>query len=178
MGYFFDLPTCAREAECPVKSGRFGTDYPVKRAECVLLPAFDSWRSGSKLDATQPSERLAGFSLDTAPTDTSPDWTRERNHDVGFRMVGGHILKDGRRLGSVRVTAIDAAVVDALYERQLVVKETDANGKTVERERRTTINELKSCRRPWKIAARRNPGKVPTLAWSRLSRRSSVTKPV
>jgi hypothetical protein len=81
--------------------------------------------------------------LDFAEYRTDRRFTRleartKRNHEVGFRMVGGHILKDGRKLGSVRVTAIDTAVVDALYEKLLVVKETNADGKTIERERRTT----------------------------------------
>jgi hypothetical protein len=46
--YFFDLPTWAREAECPVQSEPLGTDYAkaVERAETMLLPAFDSWRDG------------------------------------------------------------------------------------------------------------------------------------
>jgi hypothetical protein len=60
------------------------------------------------------------------------------------------------------VTAVDTSVVDALYEKLLVVKGTDADGNTVERERRTTVNSaMKSCRRAWNIAARRNPGKLP-----------------
>jgi hypothetical protein len=39
--------------------------------------------------------------------------------------------------------------------------ETDAAGNTVTRERRTTINHaMKTCRRAWNVATRRNPGKV------------------
>lgn len=46
----------------------------------------------------------------------------------------------------------------------MVVTETDAEGNTVERERKTTINNaMKSCRRAWNIAARRNPGKFPPV---------------
>jgi hypothetical protein len=46
----------------------------------------------------------------------------------------------------------------------LVVRETDADGKEVERERRTTVNHaMKSCRRAWNIASRRNPGKLPDI---------------
>jgi hypothetical protein len=93
---------------------------------------------------------------------TKLDARTKRNHEVGFRMVGGHVLKDGRKLGSVRLTSINTAVIDALYEKLLVIKETDTEGNTVERERRTTVNHaMKSCRRAWHIAARRNPGKVP-----------------
>jgi hypothetical protein len=169
--YFFNVPMWARKAGSPMRNEPLGTDYAqaVERAETVLLPAFDSWRSGGKSDATPA---VASFgTLDWIFAEyradrryTKLDARTKRNHEVGFRMVGGHALKDGRKLGGVRLTAIDTAVVDALYEKLLVVKESDADGKTIERERRTTVNHaMKSCRRAWKIAARRNPGKVPIV---------------
>jgi hypothetical protein len=38
----------------------------------------------------------------------------------------------------------------------------DANGNTVERERRTTVNHaMKTCRRARNVVARRNAGKLP-----------------
>ena len=59
---------------------------------------------------------------------------------------------------------ITTAVTDALYEKLLIVTETDADGNVVERERRTTVNHaMKTCRRAWNVAARRNPGKVPPV---------------
>jgi hypothetical protein len=43
----------ARKAGCPLRNEPLGTDYAkaVERAETVLLPAFDSWRTGGKSDA-------------------------------------------------------------------------------------------------------------------------------
>jgi hypothetical protein len=170
--YFFNVPSWARKAGCPVSNEPLGTDYTkaVERAETVLLPAFDSWRKGGRSDAAAPTGVAFG-TLDWIFAEyradrrfTKLDARTKRNHEVGFRLVGRHILKDGRKLGSVRVTSIDTAVVDALYEKLLIVKETDADGNTIKRERRTTINHaMKSCRRAWKIAARRNPGKVPPV---------------
>jgi hypothetical protein len=149
-----------------------GTDYAkaVERAETVLLPAFDSWRGRGKSSEDTPTVALAG-TLDWIFSEyradrrfTKLDAKTKRNHEVGFRMVGGHVLKDGRKLGSLRLTSINTAVIDALYEKLLVIKETDANGNTIERERRTTVNHaMKSCRRAWHIASRRNPGKVPHI---------------
>jgi len=79
-----------------------------------------------------------------------------------MRLVGDYILKSGRRLGSVPLAAIDTAVADALYERLLTIKKTDAEGNEIERERRTRVNHaMKSCRRAWNVALRRNPRKVP-----------------
>jgi hypothetical protein len=85
--------------------------------------------------------RLTGYSRNIAPTVASPSWDArtKRNHEVGFRMVGDHALKDGRRLGSIRATAIDTPLVNVLYENLLIVKEIDRGGNTIERERRTTV---------------------------------------
>jgi hypothetical protein len=71
-------------------------------------------------------------------------------------LVGNYRMKDGCRLGDVSLAAITTAVTDALYEKLLIAD--DGN------ERRTTINHaMKSCRRAWNIASRRNPGKVPLV---------------
>jgi len=57
----------------------------------------------------------------------------------------------------------------------LIVTETDAGGNTVERERRTTVNHaMKTCRRAWNVAARRNPGKLPLInPFAKMGLRSS-----
>jgi hypothetical protein len=172
-GYFFNVPTWARKAGCPIKNEPLGTDHDaaVQRAETVLLPAFDSWRSGGKSDAQ---------AISAAPTVGTLDWVfaeyradrrftkldpgTRRLHERGFHLVGDYLLKDGRRLGSVRLTAINTSVIDDLYEKLLIVKDRDTEGNTVERERRTSTNHaMKTCRRAWNIALRRNPSKVPTL---------------
>jgi hypothetical protein len=178
-GHFFNVPMWARKSGCPIHNEPLGTDYEkaVERAEKMLLPAFDSW-----LASTKPTTEtvLAAMGVETLPIATTgtQDWIfdeyradrrftkldarTKRNHEVGFRMVGGYILKDGRRLGMLRLAAIDTALVDNLYGKLLVIKVKDADGNEVERERRTTVNHaMKSCRRAWNVASRRNPGKVP-----------------
>jgi hypothetical protein len=169
--YFFNVPMWARKAGCPVKNEPLGTDYDtaVERAEKVLLKAFDSWRTGGASDEV-PAIAVTG-TLDWVFAEyrddrrfTKLDAKTKRNHEAGFRVVGGYVLKDGRRLGQARLTAITTAVTDAVYEKLLVVTETDAEGNTVERERKTAVNHaMKSCRRAWNIAARRNPGKFPLV---------------
>jgi len=46
--YFFDVPTWARKKGSSVQNEPLGSNYAeaVQRAELVLLPAFDSWRTG------------------------------------------------------------------------------------------------------------------------------------
>lgn len=169
--YFFNVPIWARTRGCPVRNEPLGTDYAaaVARAEDVLLKAFDNWRTGGALSST-PSAAFSG-TLDWVFAEyradrrfTKLDPKTQRNHEAGFRLVGGYILKDGRRLGAARISAITTAVTDAVYEKLSVVTETDSSGETVTRERKTTVNHaMKSCRRAWNIAARRNPGKLPAV---------------
>jgi len=171
-GYFFNVPMWANKAGCPLQNEALGTDYgtAVARAETVLLPAFDGWRSGGTADAsTSPTTAVgtldwlfAAYRSDRRFTKLDPK--SKRNHEVGFRLVGGYILMDGKRLGVKRLTAIDTALTDALYEKLLIIKTTDDNGDLVERERRTTINHaMKSCRRAWNVVARSHPGKLPLV---------------
>ena len=171
-GYFFNVPMWARSAGCPVQNEALGTDYTaaVERAETVLLPAFDSWRTGGESDAAQAVIARPG-TLDWVFAEyradrryTKLDSRSRHNHEVGFRLVGRYVLKDGRRLGEARLPAITGGVVDALYEKLLIVRKTDTAGNVIERERRTTVNHaMKSCRRAWNVVARRNPGKVPMV---------------
>lgn len=173
--YFFNPPSWARKAGCPVGNEPLGSDYraAVERAETVLLPAFDSWRSGGGTDAQVAGVAKPG-TLDWIFAEyradrryTALDVRTKRNHEVGFRLVGQHVMRDGRRLGSVSLTAITTAVIDALYEKLLVADDG--------RERRTTVNHaMKSCRRAWNVAARRNPGSVPLVnPFARMGLRSS-----
>jgi hypothetical protein len=167
-GYFFHVPSWARKAGCPLQNEPLGTGYEtaVARAETILLPAFDAWRTGGTSDKV-PTVAAPG-TLDWVFAEyrsdrryTKLDPKTRRNHENGFKLVGGHVLTDGRRLGQVRVTAITTAVTDALYEKLLVL--TDSAGDVI-RERRTTVNHaMKSCRRAWNIVARRHPGKLPLV---------------
>jgi len=169
--YFLNVQPWARQAGCPIKNEPLGVDYDaaVARAEGFLLPAFDSWRTNGNSDAAPPL--CAVGTLDWAFAEyradrrfTKLDAKTKRIHEAGFRLVGSYVLKDGRRLGQVRLTAITTAVTDAVYDKLVVVTEIDAEGNTVERERRTSVNHaMKTCRRAWNIAARRNPGKLPTV---------------
>jgi len=172
-GFYFNVPMWARKAGCPVRNEPLGTDYEaaVQRAETMLLPAFDSWLTGGASDTNvQPVIAKPG-TLDWLFAEyradrrfTKLDARTKRNHENGFRLVGQYVLKDGRRLGQVSLPAITTAIADLVYEKLLVVIETDGDGNTVERERRTTVNHaMKSCRRAWNIAFRRNPGKVPHI---------------
>jgi hypothetical protein len=169
-GYFFEPPTSARAAGCPVHAEPLGPDHneAFRRAETVLLPAFDAWCRGGASDEVKPDAPARAGSLDwlfaTYRADrrfTKLPSRSRRNAEAGMRLVGGHVMKDGQRLGTVRLTQITAAVVDQLYDKLLVVRKTDAYGNVIERERRTTVNgSMRACRRAWNVVARSH-GKLP-----------------
>lgn len=171
-GYFFHVPSWARKAGCSVQSEPLGSDYStaVSRAETILLPAFDAWRTGGISEA--PMLCVSAFgTLDWMFGEyrsdrryTKLDGKSKRNHENGFKLVGGYMLKDGKRLGEKRLNTIDTALTDDLYEKLMILRTTDAAGNVVERERRTTVNHaMKSCRRAWNVVARRHPGKLPSV---------------
>lgn len=165
-GYFFNVSTKARKAGCPLHNEALGTDYAaaVERAE-KILKVFDAWLNGdaedSKVLTVAPFGALdwlfGEFRSDRRFTKL--DAGTRRNHENGFKLVGGYILKDGTRLGLRRVSLIDTSITDILYEALLPVKDAEGN---VIGERRTTVNHaMKTCRRAWNVVARKHPGKLP-----------------
>ena len=156
------------DAWCGAKPSAPTMPLPSNAPRTILLPAFDAWRAGGAADVAKASVAKSG-TLDWVFAQyradrrfTALDARTKRNHESGFRLVGHYVLKDGRRLGAMRVHAVTSAIADLVYEKLLVMTETDADGNSVTRERRTTINHaMKSCRRAWNICGRRNPGKMP-----------------
>jgi hypothetical protein len=155
----------------------------VKRAQTVLLPAFDAWRGGDASDEAKPDAPTKQGTLDWLFAQYRADRKfkklptgSRRDKEGHLRLVGDHVLNDGRRLGTMRLTAITTAAVDVLYEKLLVVKETDAQGNIIERERRTSVNmAMKTCRRAWFLVARSNPDRVPFVnPFSRMGLESST----
>jgi hypothetical protein len=168
--YFFEVPTWARKAGCQLANEALGTDYAaaVRRAEDVLLPQLDSWRTGGLSDLRPMGPTLGTLDWLIAEYKAHRTyselgrWTKMR-HEIGFDLVAGHVLKDGRTLGSVPLAAIETDIADRVYDRLLHVEERDeATGTIVRRERRATANHaMKSCRRAWFVVARLHPKTVP-----------------
>lgn len=166
--YFFEVPTWARKAGCTLENEALGTDYAaaVRRAEDVLLPQLDSWRTAGLSDMTPIGPQRGTFDWLLATYKAHRTfaelgrWTRMR-HQIGFDLVAGYVLKDGRKVGTLPLTLLRADVVDAIYERLMVVEEKTADGQVIKRERRATANHaMKSCRRAWFVVARLHPDDV------------------
>ncbi|MDH2385470.1 hypothetical protein [Bradyrhizobium sp. CER78] len=171
FGYFFNIPMWARKRGCSIENEALGTDYSraVTRAEQILLPAFDSWRTGGE-DAKPTHTGVVVGTLDWMFHLYRQTWSQPtakrlqplspgqcRVHETGIKMICEYILQDGRRLGVRRVSSIDTAFVDDLFAKLLF---RDVNGKKVER--RTTVNHaMKTARSAWNTISRAHPGAFP-----------------
>ncbi|XIA63719.1 hypothetical protein ACFIOY_32460 [Bradyrhizobium sp. TZ2] len=131
FGYFFNIPTWARRKGCWITNEALGTDYDraIARAENILLPSFDSWRTGGE-DANPVSVGVVVGTLDWMFHLYRRTWSQKtakrlqplspgqcRVHETGIKMICEYILQDGRRLGTRRVSSIDTAFVDQLFEK-------------------------------------------------------------
>ncbi len=170
--YFFNPPSWARNAGCPVEGEPLGMDYDaaVRRAEDVLLPAFDSWRTGGLSDMVPIGPGVGTFDwLVTIFKGNEVAWgdldhKTKRLYSQGLELFADHVLKNGARVGSQKLADFTRGFVDATYAKLLTVEEQDAHGKTVKRKRRRFANAaMTACRRAWNIGKRAQEKIVPEV---------------
>jgi hypothetical protein len=167
--YFFEPPTWARDQECPVEPEALGTNYAaaVDRAENILLPALDSWRTRGLSDMVPLGPAIGSFDWLVATFKQQQKWKdvdrhTKRTYENGARLFADHILKDGSRAGSKQVRDFTKGFVDAVYAKLLVVETTDADGNVVSRERRrSAIAAMGASRRAWFVVHRAEESIVP-----------------
>jgi hypothetical protein len=169
--YFFEPPSWARKQDCPLKAEPLGEDYAaaVERAEHMLLPAFDSWRSGGLTDMVPGCQVPGSFDWLVGIFKTHQKWREidhktQRLYEQGLALFANHKLKDGTRAGSKQISQFTKGFIDAIYAKLRVVEEKDADGNIVERERRRFANAaMSACRRAWFVGQRAQEKHVPTV---------------
>jgi hypothetical protein len=107
--YFFEPPTWARMQGCQIEAEALGQDYTaaVERAENVLLPAFDSWRSRGLTDMVPASPVPGSFDWLVSIFKAHQKWKEidhktQRLYEQGLALFANHKLKDNTRAGSKR----------------------------------------------------------------------------
>lgn len=169
VAYFFAPPTWARAQGCPVDAEPLGTDYDValRRAEDVLLPAFDSWRSRGLSDMVPIGPAIGSFdwmvaSFKQQQKFRDTDAHTKRTYENGTKLFADHVLTDGARAGSKMVADFTKGFVDAVFAKLLVIESIDAQGNVVRRERRrSAIAAMGACRRAWFVMHRAEEKIVP-----------------
>jgi hypothetical protein len=125
--WFFEPPTWARKANCPVKAESLGTDEEAAaaRVRSLLYPAFRSWCTGGKIPKTLQLDPRAG----------TLTWMFERYyHTRAFEKVDDKTkrsyralltgletlkMKSGGALGDLQVADITPRLADAAYGKLL-----------------------------------------------------------
>jgi hypothetical protein len=169
--YFFEPPTWARKQGCHVQAEALGEEYAaaVDRAENVLLPAFDSWRSRGLTDMVPASPAPGTFDWLVSVFKEHQKWKEidhhtQRLYERGLALFANHRLKDGSRAGSKQISDFTKGFVDAIYAKLLFVEDEDADGNVVKRERRRSANAaMTACRRAWFVGQRAQETKVPVV---------------
>ena len=169
--YFFEPPTWARKQSCPVKAEALGAEpvAAIERAENVLLPAFDSWRSRGLTDMVPAFPVPGTFDWLVCVFKAHQKWKEidhktQRFYEQGLALFANHQLKDDTRAGTKQITDFTKGFVDAIYAKLLVVEDEDANGNIVMRERRRSANAaMTACRRAWFVGQRAQETKVPQI---------------
>ena len=167
--YFFEPATWERKQGCPFGAEPLGQNYDaaVTRAESVLLPAFDSWRTRGLSDGAHIGIAKGSFDWLVREFKKQQKWKdvdphTQRTYEQGTRLFADHILKDGSRAGSKQVGDFTKAFVDAVYAKLLVVESIDAEGNVIHRERRRmAIAAMGACRRAWFVMHRAEEAIVP-----------------
>ncbi|MEK9285210.1 hypothetical protein MTR72_37345 [Bradyrhizobium sp. ISRA442] len=179
--YFFEPPTWARRQGCTIEPEALGEDFDaaVDRVKKVLLPAFDSWRSGGLTDLSSTPPAPGTFDWLVWVFKTHQKWKEldhktQRLYAQGLALFANHELKDGSRAGSKQISAFSRGFVDAVYAKLLVVERKEADGNTVKYERRRFANAaMTACRRAWFVGQRAHEAKVPEInPFSRMGLRS------
>lgn len=169
IAYFFEPPTWARAQECPVDPEPLGTDYDVavRRAEDVLLPAFDSWRTRGLSDMVPIGPSVGSFDWMVAcfkqqQKYKDTDRHTKRTYNNGTQLFADHVLTDGSRAGTKMVADFTKGFVDAVYAKLLTVETKQKDGTVVHRERRrSAIAAMGACRRAWFVMHRAEEKIVP-----------------
>ena len=177
--YFFNPPSWARKQGCPLNSEPLGNDYDdaVSRAEKILLPAFDSWKTGGLSDMTPTSVAPGSFDLLASVFKAHRAWKEidhktQRMYDQGLALFADYVLKDGTRAGSKPLSEFSKGFVDAIYAKLLTVPVVDRDGAPIldssgnpkMRERRRFANAaMTACRRAWFVGQRADEKTVPII---------------
>lgn len=181
--YFFEPPTWARRQGCRVTAEALGREHAaaVNRVQNVLLPAFDSWRSGGLSDMVPACPVPGTFDWLVSLFKGHQKWKEidhktQRLYEQGLALFANHRLKDGSRAGSKQISDFTKAFVDATYAKLLLVDDKDADGNLVKRERRRFANAaMTACRRAWFVGQRAQETKVPAInPFSRMGLKSRM----
>jgi hypothetical protein len=125
--WFFEPPTWAREAECPVKCEPLGTDFEAAatRVEGLLYPQFRAWCVGRKIPddfRVDPRHGTLAWLNETYFRSRAFEKVADRTKPTYRKMLSGIErlkIKGGGTLGEMPVARITPRLADAAYDKIL-----------------------------------------------------------
>ncbi|MDU0339555.1 hypothetical protein [Bosea rubneri] len=202
VAHYWNPPSWARKAGCPVRAEALGKDYAAAKKRCddILNPQFDAWRLGRDGAVARPAGPAQGTfdwliaSFKSHPAYNGRPAKTKKSYDSAAALIANHRIKDGRRFGELSISGITPGVADRLFAKLRVVSEPakgedgkpligeDGGPVMVERERqRTAVLCMTVARRAWFIVRRDKPAIVPDanpFAKMGLSHKAKATRPV
>ena len=159
VAYYWEPPTWAKKAGCPVQPEALGADYAhaLQRCNSVLNPQFDAWRT--KGQAPTAPNHLGTFDWLVSLYKSSPKFRElplrtQKSFDNSLALVSRHSLKDGRSFGALALRSITPGAADRLFAK---LKERPGGGERV----RTAMLAMQASRRAWYVARRERPKDIP-----------------
>jgi hypothetical protein len=155
----------------------------VERAETILLPRFDAWRTRGLSNITPRVPARGTFDWMVAIYRNSPQYQglskrMKINYEYGLGIASNHPLKrdsNGRtRVGQLSLAEVTSGIADRLYSKVKADREPvlNANGTPVigrngniEQQEIPRLRRgqevMKACRRAWNVARRHAPRLIP-----------------
>ncbi|MCA0320677.1 MAG: site-specific integrase [Proteobacteria bacterium] len=182
--YYWNPPTWARKAGCPLDARALGGEFSNAKAHCddVLNPQFDAWRLGRSGSLAPLGPLVGSFDWMVSIYKAHPAYQErpaktQTSYDAALALVSKYTLKNGQDVGSQQINSITPGVVDKLHSAlRTVVKDGVQYDRT-----RTALLSMQVCRRAWKIAYRVKSSIVPAenpFAKMGLAYKPTPTKPV
>ncbi|MGL3208318.1 tyrosine-type recombinase/integrase [Bradyrhizobium sp. BR 1433] len=157
--YYWQPPTRARRAGCPVTPEALGTDYGAAKQRCdeILNPHYQTWLKG------ETSALVAGVSVGTwdwmvgiykkSPRYTGRPAETRKSYDRMLKFISLVPLTDGRKFGQLSLKSISPAAADRLYEK---LKASPRGERP-----RTALLAMQVAKRAWNVAYRAESKLVP-----------------
>jgi len=161
VAYFFEPPTVFRRAGCPVHAHPLGVHYgPACERAKMLNEQLDAWRLGRREIYVETAEDIYGTLswLFKSYRNSSAFKKRvSKRSEYEYRRATDRIedmvTKSGRRVGDMPLSAIDARIVDRVYDRLQI-------GPRGKRLRQANLS-VDIARRAWTVVQRLAPHTVP-----------------
>lgn len=165
LAYYWQLPTWAKQQGCTIANEALGTNMPkaMVRAE-FLNNVFDDWKKGRDTEGKQVAigtlDWLAFEYESSEKFKKNSPQTQKNDHRL-LKLACNHRMKDGSRLGSVRLSSISPGNADRIHARirdRIEGAATSGEGQPRPKEAQAMIVCLKTA---WKRVQRTHRSIVP-----------------